>query len=232
MADAVVLATLSLLAAILLAFLEGVRRRNVPAAVNASVSFSAAALPLVVGSVTNVGQEPIVGSGLALWVGLAGFLHSVGMLGPYDSVRWWDVLTHAVSAALVAALVYAGALVALGSSSSTRVATAGVVGVTVGLTVGAGVFWELIELVARDLEDRYGVDPVLVHYGWRDTAGDLVVDVGAVVAVVALDVRTFVPIAASAPGWTGTLLLGTGAIVALGSLLMVLWILLGVEDVP
>lgn len=230
MVDAPSVATVALQAGIVLAFLEALRRRNVPAAVNAAVSFGASLVPLAFALATDVGWATTAGTGLSVWVALAGLVHSIGMLGPYDSIRWWDGLTHAISATLVAALVYAAALVALGQGWPTRTATPGVLGVTILLTGAVGVFWELIELVARDVEDRYGVDPVLVHYGRRDTAVDLVVDVGGAVAVLALDVRLFVPLAAQFPGRTRPVLLGVGVIVVLGSALIAAWLQVGVSD--
>jgi hypothetical protein len=135
------------------------------------------------------------------------------MLGPYDSVWWWDHLTHTLSAALVAALVYAAALVALptlGLSADPVTVAA----VTVALTFGGGVLWELVEILARAVGERYGVEPVLVHYGWRDTAADLVFDVVGAVLVVALDVRVFLGAAGRVPGASRLLILGGGAVLA------------------
>lgn len=219
MADALFLGTIVLQVAILVTLLEGLRRRNFAAVVNALVAFGATLLPFLVAG----GLAPSV---LPLWIALAGFLHSLGMLGPYDTVAWWDLLTHAVSGTLVAALVYAAALVALAGPP----VTAGIVGVTLLVTVAAGAFWELLELVARDLGERYGVDPVLVHYGWRDTAVDLVVDVAGAALVVGLDVRLFVPAAARFPEATRLLLVSASGAVVAGSLAAAVWIRYGVED--
>lgn len=122
---------------------------------------------------------------LTLWLAVAGFLHSLGMLGLYESVGWWDHLTHFVSAALVAALVYAfvlvdGVLQSLGAGPA-----------AVAVTVAVGVGWELLELGAREVGRWLDIDPVLVYYGWSDTALDLAFDIVGAVAVVLLDVRTF-----------------------------------------
>jgi hypothetical protein len=57
-----------------------------------------------------------------------------------------------------------------------------------------GLLWELLELVLRELGDRHGIEPVLIHYGWRDTALDIVFDVVGVVLVLAVDLRLFVPV--------------------------------------
>ncbi|MFD1568126.1 hypothetical protein ACFSAU_11535, partial [Halolamina litorea] len=130
------------------------------------------------------------------WVAVAGFLHSLGMLGRYESVWWWDHLTHTLSAALLAALLYASLLVV-----APGVAVVG----TVVVTLTLGVVWEIGELLAREVASRYDIEPVLVHYGRRDTALDLVFDAVGTVLVVALDLRLFVPIVEAIVRSTGTL---------------------------
>lgn len=203
---------------IVLIILEAVRRGDVAAVVNGLVSLLVALLPLIAGVVgpALIGESLPIGAELPLWLAAAGLLHSYGMLGPYDSVPWWDVLTHTVSATLLAALVYAAFLVAV-PAATLRLPAASVAPLTVAFTVLAGVFWELLELVARDLGDRFDVEPVLVHYGWRDTALDLLVDVLGAVIVVLLDVRIFLPLAEQFAEPTTILLLGSGAIVVAGS---------------
>lgn len=86
------------------------------------------------------------------------------------------------------------------------------------LTALAGVFWELIEIVARDLGEATGLEPVLVHYGLRDTAIDLAVDMLAAVVVVGIDLRLFVHLARPAPELTTVLLVGSAGALAVGSL--------------
>lgn len=200
-------------AGILAVLALAVRRGNVAAAVNALGAFVLAVLPT---ALAWLGRPVVLGPELPLWLAAAGLVHSVGMLGPYDSVWWWDHLTHTLSAALVAALVYAAALAVLpafGLSADPGT----VAGVTVALTVGAGLFWELLEILARTVGERYDVEPVLVHYGWRDTAADLVFDAVGAVLVVALDVRAFLGLAERLPGASRVFLLVGGAVLA-GSL--------------
>jgi hypothetical protein len=184
---------LTLQAGIAAAFLVGVYQRDPSVVVNAAVALAAVFLPAV-----TLGDVVPMGSPLSLWIGAAGFLHCLGMLGLYESVWWWDHLTHTVSAALVAALVYAVLLAGVdGGTIGTR---GGAAGVTVLLTLAVGVAWELVELAARDVGDRFDVEPVLVHYGWRDTAFDLGFDALGAVVVVLLDLRVFLPVAAALPG--------------------------------
>lgn len=197
-------AVIALVAATVLVLAEAVRRGNGAAVVNAVASLAVTVLAVVVASFQFEGTWFVVPE-LAVWAAAAGLLHSIGMLGPYDSVWWWDNLSHTVSAALLAALVYAGVLVTVGESWAPLVVAAA----TVGYTFAAGVVWELLELAARAAGERYDIDPVLVHYGWRDTALDLVFDVVGAVAVVALDVQWFVPLVEDAPATTRLLLLWT-----------------------
>ncbi|QLG60837.1 hypothetical protein [Halorarum salinum] len=217
---------LSLQVAIAGTLLEGVRRRDPAAVVNAAVSLGAAFLPLALGVGLSL-EFGEVGPVLSLWIGVAGFLHCLGMLGLYESVPWWDHVTHTVSAALVAALVYAGVLVGARQSPHVPPGPLTVGGATVLSTLAIGVFWELVELVARDVGESLDVEPVLVHYGWRDTALDLGFDAVGALAVVLLDVRSFVPLAEAFPGATTALLAWTTGIVVVGSALMALVALLG-----
>lgn len=214
--DGVALGVLLLQVAIVATVFESLRRGNVAATVNAVASLGAAVLPTTVELL--VAPSADLPTALSLWIAVAGFLHVLGMLGLYESSWWWDHLTHALSASLIGALFYAAVLVAWGGDWPTAAT------VTVGLTFAVGVFWELIELVARDLGERFDVEPVLVYYGLRDTALDLVFDLVGAIAVVGLDVRVFVPTAEQFPDVTGAALTTTVLIVLVGSALMALFV--------
>ncbi|WP_323192242.1 hypothetical protein [Halostella sp. PRR32] len=216
-------------AGIVVILLEAIRRRNAAALVNALVSFGATLLPAVVEFVVQflVAQSVSFGPELPLWIAAAGCLHSFGMLGPYDSIPWWDSLTHTVSAALIAALLYDSLIVVAGSGDGFGLPFGLIAVLTVLFTFAGGVFWELIELVARDIGERYDVEPVLVHYGRRDTTLDLVFDVLGALLVVSLDVRVFVPVAEQFPRATRSLVLGSGVVIVVGSVLMALTVSYG-----
>ena len=203
MIDPLPVVVASLQGAILLTLVVGVRRRNVAAAVNALVAFAVAVLPLVLGVTAGLAVAPT----LSLWLAAAGLLHAVGMLGPYDSVTWWDAVTHFISASFVAALIYAGVLVAVAEAAAA----------TLLLTLSVGLWWELLELVARELGEQFDVEPVLVHYGWRDTLVDLFVDVLGAVVVVAVDLRVFVPLVESVLVPTPRLLRWSGGVFGLST---------------
>ena len=224
MLDSLSLLVLSFQGAILGLLVVSVRRGNAAAAVNALGALVLAVLPTVIEIVfpSLLGQTVTLDR-LTLWLAVAGLLHTLGMLGLYESIWWWDHLTHTLSAALVAALLYASIIVALpGSAGWPGVAGA----LTVVFTFGIGVFWELVELVAREVGERYDIEPVLVHYGWRDTALDLVFNVVGAVVVVVFDLRVFVSVVEQVPAVVDVLL-ASGVTVLLGSIAMTLFVVVG-----
>jgi hypothetical protein len=229
MATVTALAVFLLQSAIFVLFIVAVRRRNIAAAINAGGAFVLALLPVVVEIVLPVilTRSVVFGSVLSVWLAAAGFLHSLGMLSLYESTWWWDHLTHTVSAALVAALLYAGVIVTLPDIAGIGNSSGLVVTVTVVFTFAIGVFWELIELVAREVGERFDIKPVLIHYGWRDTVVDLGFDVVGALLIIGTDLRIFVPLMEQFPGVTGAVLIRSGWIVFVGSVLMALLVGLG-----
>lgn len=223
------LAAFFLQAAIFGLFVIAVRRRDIAAAINAIGSFVLALVPVVGELVLPVFLTRSIAFGpvLTVWLAAAGFLHSLGMLGLYESTWWWDHLTHTVSAALVAALLYAGVIVTVPDIAGLSGSSGVVVTVTVVFTFAVGVFWELIELVARDVGERFDIEPVLIHYGWRDTAVDLGFDIVGAVLVVGIDLRIFVPLMGQFPSTTRVVMFGSGLVVVVGSVVMALFVGLG-----
>lgn len=222
MATVTALAVFVLQSAVFGLFIVAVRRRNIAAAINAVGVFVLALLPVAfeIALPVILTRSVVFGPVLPVWLAAAGFLHSLGMLGLYESTWWWDHLTHTVSAALVASLLYAGVIVTLPDIAGIG-DSSGIV-VTVVFTFAIGVFWELIELVAREVGERFDIEPVLIHYGWRDTVVDLGFDVGGAFLVIGADLRIFVPLMERFPGVTGAVLVGSGLIVFGGSVLMAL----------
>ncbi|WP_064287813.1 MULTISPECIES: hypothetical protein [Haloarcula] len=204
------------LAGITVIFYIAVRQRNAPAVVNTAVSFLLVFIPVLVDVLAHwfygvrVGLTPE----LPLWIAVTGLFHSYGMLGPYDEISWWDHLTHTLSAALVAALLYAGVIVALEyapvSAGNSLIWTTVVL-----VTLLSGVYWELIELLAREFGRKFDLPPVLDHYGRRDTVLDLFFDVVGAVLVLVTDLRLFVPMAEVSPETTVAVL-----VVVLGGLVV------------
>ncbi|MEF8831657.1 MAG: hypothetical protein V5A23_09005 [Halobacteriales archaeon] len=190
------LAAALLVAGIVATAVQGAREGDGATVVNGAAMLVVALVPgaLAVAPPSPLAARVGATSELFLWTASAGFLHQLGMRGRYESTWWWDHLTHTVSGALLAALLYAALLVVPDGPGPVAVAAA-----TVGGTLALGLVWELVELVARELGERYGVEPVLVHYGWTDTGFDLLFDVVGALVVVGLDLRSFVPLLAPFP---------------------------------
>lgn len=167
--------TAALRAAIAAVFLEGCRERNPGAVANAAVAFALTYLPDAVEARFDVAFRP--------WqraYGEAGLLaHAAGMLGPYEDVWWWDHVTHVHSATLLGALVRVVAR-RRGRDPAPYV---------LGVVVGGGVAWELLEYAVHAVSSRLGLDPVLVPYGPVDTALDLGFDLAGALLAVAVPAR-------------------------------------------
>jgi hypothetical protein len=174
--------------------------------VNALTSIGATLLPVLaeVGFRFVFGGTVFIPPEVTLWIAVAGFLHAFGMLGPYDTTWWWDSLTHTISAAFIAALIY-GSLIVVHRHGGLPLSSRGIWMLTIFLTLVVGVVWELVELVARRISESYDVEPLLVHYGWLDTAMDLGFDGIGALLVIGLDIQIFVQIADQIPnlveGW-------------------------------
>lgn len=219
MEELLFLGVFTCLAGIAVILYVAVRQGNGPAVVNAGMSFLLVIIPVLVDVIAywiygiRVGLAPE----LPLWIAVAGLLHTYGMLGPYDKIPWWDHLTHMLSAALVAALLYAGVIVAFEYAPIS--AGSGLIwSVVVLLTLLTGVLWELIELLARDLGKKFDIPPVLDHYGRQDTVLDLFFDVVGAVLVLVADMQLFVPMAEVSPATTAAALVAALGALVIGSL--------------
>ncbi|MDZ7850044.1 MAG: hypothetical protein U5K70_04255 [Halodesulfurarchaeum sp.] len=123
-----------------------------------------------------------VGRVLALWIAVAVLLHTLGMAGPYETIWWWDHLTHTLSAALLASVGYALARALDEHSESISLPPDFLFLYVILFTMAAGVAWEVAEFVGRLLALSIGKQPLLIQYGLQDTILDLLFDgVGALI---------------------------------------------------
>ncbi|MFC5133809.1 MULTISPECIES: hypothetical protein [Haloferacaceae] len=206
------------LAGILGTLLVGTSSRDLRAVVNGIASLVAAVTPTLaeVAIALETGANVTFPPELSVWIVVAGFLHMLGMLGWYDTVGWWDHLTHTVSAALIAALVYASLQSRYAFGAQVTDLDAAVF--TVLFTLGVGVFWEFVELAARELGEHVDRPPVLEYYGLRDTVLDMAFNGAGAAVVVALDVRTFVSIVDHVPRIAEAVVVGSTVLLFVGTL--------------
>ena len=118
-----------------------------------------------------------------LWISVAVFLHAVGVLGPYQHVPWYDSLTHALSAAIVAGAGYATVKAVDRNSDRTNLTPAAESAFVVVFVLAFGVFWEILEF----LPSLLGMKGVLIQYGLDDTVHDLVFDLAGGLLVAGWD---------------------------------------------
>lgn len=156
-------------------FVVGVRRRDPGAVVNALLALAGSYLPDAVERRYAVAFRPWQ----RVYTEAVMLTHSVGMLGPYDDVWWWDHVTHAHAATVVGSVVHAAARRTGRDDPRTHV---------VASVIGAGAVWEAVEYATHGLSRRVGLDPLLVQYGRSDTTLDMVFNlIGALVVVVFAD---------------------------------------------
>lgn len=150
--------------------------------VNAGLALLGTFLPVVLARDLRVHIGPVA----TIWITSALFLHVFGMVGAYESIPWWDHLTHFVSASLVAAIAYT-TVTAIDRHVDDLYLPSWTLGVLLAVvTVGLGVLWEVMEFIGRAMAVELGTDPLLVQYGLDDTMLDIAVNAlgGILIAVV------------------------------------------------
>ncbi|SEO92572.1 hypothetical protein SAMN04487948_10810 [Halogranum amylolyticum] len=170
-------ATRSMQAAIGGILLVGLWTRNIAVVVNAVLALAVTFLPAILERDWNLPLD----AGLTLWITTAVLLHTVGMLGLYGTVWWWDHLTHTLSATIVAGVGYATARAIDEHTDAVAFPPRFLFVYVILFTLALGVLWEVLEFAVHGLSGYFGVDAVLVQYSLEDTIVDLVFDlVGAI----------------------------------------------------
>lgn len=123
------------------------------------------------------------------WIAVAVLLHTLGMAGPYETIWWWDHLTHTLSAALLASVAYALTRTLEEHSTVISLPADFRFLFVVIFALAAGVLWEVLEFLGREGARWLGHQPVLVQYGLQDTVLDLLFDGAGAVIVGLLDRR-------------------------------------------
>lgn len=155
----------------------GLWERNIAVVVNAVLALAITFLPAVLRRDWDVHPD----TGLTLWLMLAVLLHTVGMLGFYVTVSWWDHVTHTLSATIVAGVGYATARAVDEYTDAIYLPPRFLFVYILLFTMAFGVLWEVLEYSVRFVTDFVGVEAVLIQFSVEDTIVDLIFDfVGAV----------------------------------------------------
>lgn len=122
---------------------------------------------------------------LGLWITTAVFLHTLGSTGLYGQIPWWDHLTHAMSASLVAAVGYTAVRAIDLHSDEIYLPKRFLFAYIFVVVLAFGVIWELAEFGLDVVADRTGLTMPLAQHGLDDTVRDLMFNsVGALLVAV------------------------------------------------
>lgn len=155
----------------------GIERGSVGIIVNTGVALAVTRLPSILERDYGIPMDPRI----TLWIASAAFLHALGTVGIpgitgnlYQQLDWWDHMTHALSASVVAAAGYA-TVRAIDEHSDDVYLPPRFISVIILLFVLAfGVLWELLEFAIGLAAAAIGTSSVLTQYGVYDTLWDLV----------------------------------------------------------
>ena len=166
----------------------GLDRGSVGIVANGAIALAVTYLPAVLERDYQIPMD----AGLTLWITTAVFLHALGTVGIpgselsfYQSVWWWDHLTHTLSSSVVAAAGYATVRAIDLHSEEVYLPWQFTFVFVLLFVVAFGVLWEVIEFAVGGLATLLGSGSILTQYGLEDTLLDLVFDTigGLVVAV-------------------------------------------------
>lgn len=111
---------------------------------------------------------------LGLWITLAVFLHTLGSAGLYAGLAWWDHLTHAMSASLIAGVGYTFARGIDLHSDGIELPRRFYFVFLFVVVLSFGVVWELFEFGLDIAAAETGISMPLAQHGLEDTIRDLV----------------------------------------------------------
>jgi len=169
----------------------GIERGSTGLIVNGLVALGVTFLPAALEREYDLPMD----AGLTLWITTAVFLHALGVAGvpgltgnlyaDGSPIPFWDHITHALSASVVAAVGYTVAR-AIDEHTEDVFLPSRFMFVFILVFVAAfGVFWEVLEFAIGGAATVLGSGSVLTQYGLEDTIYDLVFDlVGAVIVAV------------------------------------------------
>lgn len=119
---------------------------------------------------------------LGLWITLAVFLHTMGSAGLYATIGWWDHLTHAMSASLVAGIGYTFARAVDLHSDQIHVPRRFAFAFILIVVMAFGVVWELFEFGLDIAANATEITMPLAQHGLDDTVRDMMFNtLGAIV---------------------------------------------------
>jgi uncharacterized membrane protein YjdF len=151
------------------------------AIINGGVTLLITFIPAVLERNYNLPLDPWLG----LWITTAVFLHTLGSAGLYGRIFFWDNITHAMSASLIAAAGYTTARAVDIHSDEIHIPPRFVFVYIFVIVLSFGVVWELFEFGLDVVAETTGVAMPLAQHGLDDTVRDMMFNsVGALLVAV------------------------------------------------
>lgn len=149
--------------------------------VNSGISLAISFIPALLERDYKVSLNP----GLALWITSAIFLHSLGSLGFYGAISWWDHLTHSLSASLVAAIGYTVVRSVDIHSDEVHLPDKFMFVFILMTVLAFGVVWELFEFGLDIIANATQIPMPLAQHGLTDTMKDMTFNtIGALIVAI------------------------------------------------
>ncbi|AGB32085.1 hypothetical protein C488_07872 [Natrinema pellirubrum DSM 15624] len=163
----------------------GIERGNGGIVINTGVALLVTQLPPLLERDYEIPMDPR----LTLWITTAVFLHAFGTVGLpgatatlYSQIWWWDHLTHALSASLVAGVGYATVRAFDEHAQGVHLPQRFIAVFILLFVIAFGVLWEILEFAIALAAEALGTRAVLTQYGLEDTMLDFVFNsIGALI---------------------------------------------------
>lgn len=155
----------------------GVVAAQPKAITNGAIALAITFVPAVLERNYRIPLDPWLG----LWITLAVFLHTLGSAGLYAQITWWDHLTHAMSASVVAGVGYTFARAVDIHNDEIHLPEQFFFAYVLVFVLAFGVIWELFEFGLDIAAASTGIQMPLSQHGLDDTIRDLLFNsIGAI----------------------------------------------------
>lgn len=158
--------------------LFGLYTKNPKVIINAGIGLAVTFAPALLERNYRISVNPF----LALWISSSVFFHALGSYGLYGTVWWWDHLTHALSASLVAGIGYTAVRTIDLHSEDIRLPDSFMFVFILMTVIAFGVAWEIFEYVLDLIAEITRVSMPLAQHGLKDTMKDMMFNtLGAII---------------------------------------------------
>jgi len=154
-------------------FISGLVYGNPKVIINAGIGLAITFAPAIVERKYGLTIDAF----LSLWITSAVFFHSLGSFGFYGSIWWWDHLTHALSASVVAAIGYTFIRTIDLHSEKVNLPRKFMFVFILLTVIAFGVVWELFEYLLDIISDMTGLAMPLAQHGLDDTMKDMMYNI-------------------------------------------------------